>query len=48
MDIRFDQCGHFSQVNLLKSRDFLVMNEMQIDEKGIEILLMNMALRKKL
>jgi len=24
MDIHFGQCGHFSQVSLLKKRDFLV------------------------
>jgi hypothetical protein len=48
MDIPFDQCGHFRQVNLLKSCDFLIVNEMQTDGKGIENLLMNVVLRKKL
>jgi len=46
MDIPFNQCGYFSQFSLLKSRDFLVLNEMQIDGKGIENLLLNMVLKK--
>jgi hypothetical protein len=44
----FDQCGHLNQVSVLKSHDFLVVNEMQIDGKGIENLLMNMVLKMKL